>query len=65
MLELLELIVVYGFPVVLLNVIVISIFIKRWTNNFNNTDRGVKLFFALLIPLVVWMVLCMILLYVY
>lgn len=65
MLELLELIVVYGFPVVLLNVIVISIFIKRWTNNFNNTDRGVKLFFALLIPLVVWMVLCMILMYVY
>lgn len=61
----LELIVGYGFPVVLLNVIVISIFMKRWTNNFNNTDRGVKLFFAMTAPLLVWMVLGVALMFVY
>ena len=61
----LELIVGYGFPVVLLNVIVISIFMKRWTNNFNNTDRGVKLFFAMTTPLIVWMVLDLALMFVY
>lgn len=61
----LELIVGYGFPVVLLNVIVISIFMKRWTNNFNNTDRGVKLFVAMTAPLLVWMVLGVALMFVY
>lgn len=61
----LELIVGYGFPVVLLNVIVISIFMKRWTNNFNNTNRGVKLFVAMTAPLLVWMVLGIALMFVY
>lgn len=65
MLEMLEMIVGYGLIIVVLNVIVISLFIKRWTNNFNNTDRGVKLFFAITTPLIVWMVLVLALMFVY
>ena len=61
----LEFIVAYGLLLVVINTVVISLGIKKWTNNFNNTDRGVKLFAAALVPINIWMVLGIILMITY